>query len=450
MSPEDDEDEEVAAAFFPTPQQHEDEAFLHCDVNEKDCVHVDTKQGKKFYTMVRVLDLTVKVGDIVRVKLKDDAYPDACCQVLAVFEDENARNTQLEVRWFKRPAELSNQHRKTLQPELSRSGAFLENELVETMVLDDIPVGSIIEKVELRGYDQARKRKAEDTAGPEAGTPCSVYYLRFFEMKGTVTMQMVSMRTLYARGMKMSHFRYAYKDAGLVDAPDALIASVPTDKFSVAIRKLHVSVLPNELPCRTLQRETIQSAIREAIVDSNLTRALYISGMPGTGKTATVIASMRSLLVEARRQQIPMFNYCEINCLRLHTPADAYTCLWRHLQGSYGSSKVALQHLTDHFQKRSDSYGKKNVKRETLVCLVDEMDFLITTDESVVYNFFNWAVMPGSGLLLVGVSNIMDLPERLSGRYVGCVHFRAPFAVFLFSNVPLTPRFSPRCSPSPG
>ena len=101
----------------------------------------------------------------------------------------------------------------------------------------------------------------------------------------------------------------------------------------MAIRNLHVSVLPDFLPCRTEQREKIQNSIREAIVERNLTRALYISGMPGTGKTATVVASIRALILEARRNEIPEFQFVEINCLRLHTPSDAYTVLWRHLSG---------------------------------------------------------------------------------------------------------------------
>ena len=293
------------------------------------------------------------------------------------------------------------------------------------MIMNDVPLGSIIKRVEVRGYDQVKKRKAseeeeeEEDGGVAAaadpdGAACSVYYCRFLEMRGSSSIQMVSIHSLFKRGMDISEYQHAY--LSVMEQYDVDNTNVPTDKYSVAIRKLHVSVLPSDLPCRTQQRETIQSAIRQAILDSNLTRALYISGMPGTGKTATVVASIRSLVLEARRHDIPEFDFCEINCLRLHAPADAYTCLWRHLSGDFGSSKVTMQRLTDYFQQRSDSFGRKTASRRTIVCLVDEMDFLITTDESVVYNFFNWAVMPGSGLLLVGVSNIMDLPERLSGR----------------------------------
>jgi Cdc6-like AAA superfamily ATPase len=43
----------------------------------------------------------------------------------------------------------------------------------------------------------------------------------------------------------------------------------------------------------------------------------------GTGKTATVVASLKSLLREVKAGTIPEFDAIEINCLRLHSPADA-------------------------------------------------------------------------------------------------------------------------------
>jgi Cdc6-like AAA superfamily ATPase len=52
-----------------------------------------------------------------------------------------------------------------------------------------------------------------------------------------------------------------------------------------------------------------------------------------------------------------------------------------------------------------------------ILVLLDEMDFLLQRDESLIYNIYNWSMRSGTGLLLVGISNIMDLPDRLSARY---------------------------------
>lgn len=443
----------------------EEETFLECDLVGMP-VFSEIDGSIEFYSEYVVKGMSVKLGDIARVTLEsDDKYEDAFCQILAIYDDvQGGKGVCVEARWFKRPQELEDRKRKTLQQTLQQTGDFLEHELIETDVLDDIPAGSVIGKVEVQGYEQSKKRKHESGSSTSSNSSSSnsrsssssssssinnrkssrdssssndisgsginnsssrsssnsIYYCRFLETSGSHSIQVVSMHSLFRRGMDLSDYSHAY--ISLIEQYESSNSSVPTDKFSTAIRKLHVSVLPEFLPCRTSERETIQNSIREAIVERNLTRALYISGMPGTGKTATVVASIRALLVEARQVLIPEFQFVEINCLRLHSPSDAYTVLWRHLSGQFGSPKIAVNKITDFFQKQSTDFLEKNnlndADRQTIVCLVDEMDFLITTDENVVYNFFNWAMLPGSGLLLVGVSNIMDLPERLSGRYV--------------------------------
>lgn len=42
---------------------------------------------------------------------------------------------------------------------------------------------------------------------------------------------------------------------------------------------------------------------------------------------------------------------------------------------------------------------------------MDELDQLLTTKQDVVYNFFNWPTLAGSKLVVIAVSNTMNLPE---------------------------------------
>lgn len=51
-----------------------------------------------------------------------------------------------------------------------------------------------------------------------------------------------------------------------------------------------------------------------------------------------------------------------------------------------------------------------------MVLLADELDFLVTRKQSVLYNLFDWPSRPNSKLVVVGVANTMDLPERLLPR----------------------------------
>ncbi len=44
--------------------------------------------------------------------------------------------------------------------------------------------------------------------------------------------------------------------------------------------------------------------------------------------------------------------------------------------------------------------------------LVDELDALLNRKQDVVYNLYNWTSMENSGLVVTGIANTMDLPER--------------------------------------
>lgn len=48
--------------------------------------------------------------------------------------------------------------------------------------------------------------------------------------------------------------------------------------------------------------------------------------------------------------------------------------------------------------------------------MVDELDYLITKDYKVLYNFFNWPLQHLSSLLFIGIANTTNLPEELTSR----------------------------------
>lgn len=53
-------------------------------------------------------------------------------------------------------------------------------------------------------------------------------------------------------------------------------------------------------------------------------RCMYISGVPGTGKTATVHEVMRCLQHAADTDEIPPFHFIEINGMKMTDPHQAY------------------------------------------------------------------------------------------------------------------------------
>lgn len=65
-----------------------------------------------------------------------------------------------------------------------------------------------------------------------------------------------------------------------------------------------------------------------------LFRCLYISGVPGTGKTATVFEVMRYLNEAKGEESIPDFKFIAINGMKLTQPHQAFVQIYKVVKGS--------------------------------------------------------------------------------------------------------------------
>ncbi|KAH1496722.1 hypothetical protein LV164_001103 [Aspergillus fumigatus] len=167
---------------------------------------------------------------------------------------------------------------------------------------------------------------------------------------------------------------------------------------------LHVSTVPTSLPCRKTEFDTVYNHLSAAIMEGNGT-CIYISGTPGTGKTATVREVVAQLNAAVLAEEMDDFIFVEINGMKVTDPHQSYSLLWEALKGDRVSPSHALDLLEREFSHPSP-------RRVSCVVLMDELDQLVTKNQSVMYNFFNWPALRHSRLIVLAVANTMDLPER--------------------------------------
>lgn len=69
----------------------------------------------------------------------------------------------------------------------------------------------------------------------------------------------------------------------------------PATLYLSACEKLQLSAIPDSLPCRDNERKYITDYIERGLNNKGSSSSLFISGMPGTGKTATTLEIIESL-----------------------------------------------------------------------------------------------------------------------------------------------------------
>lgn len=144
----------------------------------------------------------------------------------------------------------------------------------------------------------------------------------------------------------------------------------------------------------------------ESSLKTRQSRSLYISGPPGTGKTAQVDLSFKRL-----EQKYPQrVRVIKINCMTVANAENIFHEIYSQLDMSRPTRRKTCEDLIARLAQRSGI--------ETVVLLLDELDFLITQDQQVLFQLFNLVSLKQlrSNIIIVSISNALDLTDKFLPR----------------------------------
>ncbi|EMR69181.1 putative origin recognition complex subunit 1 protein [Eutypa lata UCREL1] len=360
----------------------------------------------------RMGKLECRVGDCVLLKAEGSNEPWVAIIEEFIESDEDG-DKAAKFLWFSTEKELRNRERKRTD--------YLWNELYITAASDINPVASINDHAIVlsankfaRDYPTGKAPRNAQGCNKTFGREGDIADLVEFVKKGTQSTRRrpkrddnPNMDSAYIAGR-----RDPDEDGNFSDDAIRKVTVTPKKKQkttrvvtpSSRRAQLHVASVPSSLPCRESEFSLVYSHLEAAITDGS-GACIYISGTPGTGKTATVREVVSKLDDAVRSDELDDFIFVEINGMKITDPYQSYSLLWEALKDQRVSPSQALDLLEREFNNPSP-------RRVPCVVLMDELDQLVTKNQSVMYNFFNWPGLRHSRLIVLAVANTMDLPER--------------------------------------
>lgn len=180
-------------------------------------------------------------------------------------------------------------------------------------------------------------------------------------------------------------------------------------------------------------RETEAQQLRsflELSISTNSCNSLYISGPPGTGKTAQTNLTLDWLCRDKLAYSDKLANsdkkvdgthhiagrsvkVIRLNCMTVNKPENVFHELYTAIKGSNGNKKQQFDDFYTLLASKGDA--------DSIVVFLDEMDYLITKDQQVLFQLFHCASQMKSSvlktkLIVVGISNALDLTDKFLPR----------------------------------
>lgn len=134
--------------------------------------------------------------------------------------------------------------------------------------------------------------------------------------------------------------------------------------------------------------------------------SLYVSGVPGTGKSLSMSVIAAGLPAWEQAQGFEPAQVTTVNLMTLSNPGKT---VFTHLRDALCSSASSLNAETD---LRKTIFSRRSALK---VVILDEIDAMVsgTALPRALITLFNWADAKNSKLILIGIANAIDLADRL-------------------------------------
>ena len=185
------------------------------------------------------------------------------------------------------------------------------------------------------------------------------------------------------------------------------------------------------LPCRKEEQDLIYNYIKQGLQTNGNYHSLYIAGMPGTGKTAsvkTILNILESELNEAKNKRngkalgkdgIIPFKTIFLSGINFPNISNVFKIIYKFIFAKVKDKlniKDYIQLLNEFFSNRKKYNSSSSLNDPTnchIILIIDEIDILINNSQNLLYNIFNWTTYDYAKLIVISISNTLDLPNRL-------------------------------------
>lgn len=182
--------------------------------------------------------------------------------------------------------------------------------------------------------------------------------------------------------------------------PSTPSASAHTAVYNNARQLFTRSRHPGALICREREEEELDAFLDECVSDET-SGCIYISGPPGTGKSALVREACNRLSCQSNLRMT------DVNCVSVQTAKELCINLLSDLAVARelreGEEAGALKEL--FFEGNG-----------IFLVVLDEIDHFLDIDLDMLYTLFEFSLNPKSNLILVGIANALDFTDRFLPR----------------------------------